>query len=197
MSNVYTNPNGKTINELWKQIPDYPEFEASNLGNVRVRGTRKSLPVCWDTNSGNSRVALESPKMGRVGFVQLGSLVASAWIGERPLNCKIGYKNGNREDNNVANLEWIPKAQRKDTLQVPPQTPDFKKEIAKDVKQVVEVTAPALMPRYCVLDVGGLVLTADLALARGIARLQKLDIYELVYDANDGMPTWTLGNKVE
>lgn len=102
--------------EEWKTVPDYPNYEVSNFGNVRSKDRitiRKGAPAkikgqllkSHDTR-GYKSVTLYSGS--RDMHIQTGihRLVAKAFIpNPNNLPC-INHKDEDRTNNHVSNLEW-------------------------------------------------------------------------------------------
>lgn len=104
----------------WKIIPQWPEYEVSDTGQVRRRqggqGTRAGYvlkPVLvTPRGAGNGRsktnyckVSLHARGVRRQ--VHVHTLVLEAFVGPRPSNDHVAnHKDGNGENNNKANLEW-------------------------------------------------------------------------------------------
>ena len=105
-----------TINESWKPVPFLEGYyEASNLGNVRraaegsgtrvgrcVRVRRDSRGYLYFTSS----IRCETHR------VSVHRAVVWAFLGP-PMSGKteVNHKNGNKEDNNILNLEWCSRAE--------------------------------------------------------------------------------------
>lgn len=106
--------------EEWKTISDAPNYEVSNLGRVRralpgvntapgriltQRANRNGYMVC-QLSSGNPN-ANKNRKVWRTTH----RLVLEAFVGLRPEGFSGNHINGNKADNQLGNLEWVPVAE--------------------------------------------------------------------------------------
>ena len=94
--------------EIWNTIEGYPNYEVSNLGNVRslnYLGHNKTELLKQTTNThGYKTVALF--KDGKVKRCFIHRLVAQAFI-DNPQNLpQINHKDEDKTNNCVTNLEW-------------------------------------------------------------------------------------------
>jgi hypothetical protein len=178
--------------EHFKRHPTYKEFEVSNLGRVRRVGERACIEPFWDNTYEQWRIKLVSP--AGVSKCNVANLIAEAYHGARNHNQQVVHINGNVHDNNAMNLKYetIVRKFSKPRAGMPIQ------DVAPhaDVEEIAPATGNDL-PQYIVLDVGKIVLTVNLALARGIAALDRLDIYKLDKRGDGDMAVWVLGEKVE
>lgn len=109
--------------EIWKDIPEYKGlYQASNLGNIRSLDRQ----ITQLGNGGNTyftyikkgRVLAQSTQNGGYSVVSISvnakrkictvhRLVASAFL-DNPNNYReVNHKDGNKQNNNIDNLEWI------------------------------------------------------------------------------------------
>ena len=91
--------------ENWKQIKNYPNYEISDLGNVRSR-SRRLLKPGKGTNGGMT-VTLYNQDLHVEGKTHhIHRLVAEHFLPDfLGYNC-VDHRNGDRKDNRVYNLRW-------------------------------------------------------------------------------------------
>ena len=91
------------MKERWKLIEDYPNYEVSNIGNVRNRVTGRVLKSDRHKN-GYLMVGLRKDR--KMKRFSVHRLVASAFI-ENPENKRtVNHLDGCKSNNYVSNLEW-------------------------------------------------------------------------------------------
>ena len=88
------------INEIWKVVEDFPNYEVSDLGRVRNAITKHIRSFTY--NNGYPQVDLYPGKQTRT----VHTLVAEAFLGKHP-GLFVNHKNGNKQDNRLTNLEWV------------------------------------------------------------------------------------------
>lgn len=110
----------RDMKEIWKPIINYEEkYEISNLGNVKSlpkrNGHRLSKEMILKSNkrpNGYYVVCLSKDKKTKNYYIH--RLVAQAFI-SNPQNYKeVNHKDGNKQNNNVDNLEWCSRKQNID-----------------------------------------------------------------------------------
>lgn len=89
-------------NETWKPVHEH--YEVSNIGRVRyvniLDGSYKGSPY--------HRISFASGKHGRNPQTKMvHTLVAQAFLGERPEGMHINHKDGNKHNNRIENLEYV------------------------------------------------------------------------------------------
>lgn len=99
-------PEPATNTETWKAVPDYPNYEASNRGRVRLTRTGK-LKKPTITQGGRLQTGLfapgRSPKYAMVAALVL-DLFGPARPGDKVI---IGYRDGNMLNCHIDNLHYI------------------------------------------------------------------------------------------
>ena len=109
--------------EIWKDIPEYKGlYQASNLGNIRsldreviqlsnggktyFKHTREGRILSQGIQNGGYPVVSISVNAKRK-ICTVHRLVASAFI-DNPNNYRdVNHKDGNKQNNNIENLEWV------------------------------------------------------------------------------------------
>jgi hypothetical protein len=101
--------------ELWKDIPEYPGYQVSNLGRVKSLGGFKRAghghrfwPILLlktkPDKLGYIRAYLA--RDGKSRFCLVHYLVLTAFVGPKPLGMETCHKNDVRSDNRLENLYW-------------------------------------------------------------------------------------------
>ena len=85
--------------ERWVEIKDVPNYEVSNLGNVRNKRTGKLLAKMLNKEGGYERVNIG----GKHRYIH--RLVADAFYEGDHSNMDITHVDGDRRNNTVSNLE--------------------------------------------------------------------------------------------
>ena len=89
--------------EIYKTIEEYPNYEVSNMGNVRRKG-RKRLKPLFTKSTGYYMVCLYN-EFG-VKRVLIHRLVADAFLSNPNNYPVVNHINEDKTDNRVENLEW-------------------------------------------------------------------------------------------
>lgn len=90
---------------MLKQIPSNPAYYVSDTGQVFSTKSKKYLKTPCGT-AGYPLVNLTTGK-GKRTLHTVHSLVAEAFIGNRPANHEINHKDGCKTNNHVSNLEYV------------------------------------------------------------------------------------------
>lgn len=99
------------MNEQWRAIADYPDYEVSDLGRVRRTTTRTCAKagtiLKTPLRSGYPCVDLSRPGDGKKTH-HIHRLVAAAFLGEPPAGApEVNHINGSKTDNAATNLEYV------------------------------------------------------------------------------------------
>lgn len=94
---------GVSMEEMWKTIPGYENYEASNLGRIRHKETKK-IKHLRNTFKGYLQVSLykNGDKTERVH-----RLIALTFIPNIENKPQINHIDCNKQNNRVDNLEWV------------------------------------------------------------------------------------------
>ena len=98
------------MNEQWKTIRDYKDYDVSNLGKVRSRkfGKLRTLKQ-FDGSAGYLQVHLYAN--GKCTTHNVHCLVAEAFLGPCLEGHECNHKDGVKHHNDVMNLEWVTPAE--------------------------------------------------------------------------------------
>jgi hypothetical protein len=102
-----SNPAPGTTEE-WRPCVGWPNYEVSNLGQVRRRGRILKQTVFNKKTEGDGHyLGLCLSVEGVVTKVTVHSLVAAAFIGPRPEGWTIDHKDEVKSNNRATNLEYV------------------------------------------------------------------------------------------
>jgi len=95
--------------ETWKQIPDFPLYEASTLGRIRSWMPFHGEPIprilkASPASKGRMRVFLR--RDGITYTIQVHRLILETFVGPRPEGMESCHYNDNCHDNRIENLRW-------------------------------------------------------------------------------------------
>lgn len=98
--------NHLQINQIWKQIPDFPDYEISHLGNIRsnkfgkqhILSPRPDKDGYWRVNISNK------DKIRKTKYIH--TLIMETFVGPRPNGTVIDHINQDKQDNRVENLRY-------------------------------------------------------------------------------------------
>lgn len=92
------------MNENWLSIPNYPNYEVSDLGNFRRADTKKLLKL--STNGKKNYRTVRVMKEGKQKVFFLHTLMLTLFVGPRPEGSHGRHKDDNKHNNVLNNLEW-------------------------------------------------------------------------------------------
>ena len=136
--------------EIWKVIPDFPRYEVSNLGRVRSNCCKDGRKVRFilkaiQRGDGYLYVVLfiSDPETGRVKKKDkyIHRLVAQAFIGECPPGKVCDHKSGDRWDNRLENLRYIPNSENVRNRHIERFKDGFRIEVFRDGVFIEEVSS--------------------------------------------------------
>ncbi len=94
------------MEELWKSIPTYDGYEASNLGNIRIHKNGEYFyPKHFDDGRGYFRVSTA------YGTIRIHRLICMAFYPNSENKTDVNHKDGNKKNNNAENLEWCTRSE--------------------------------------------------------------------------------------
>ena len=98
-----------SLAEEWRAVPGFPDYEVSNMGNVRsfIRGAEGHIlsPSCNRQRYGYLHVNLS--RSGKQYTRRIHRLVAEAFIPNPYKKPEVNHIDCNPANNNVENLEWV------------------------------------------------------------------------------------------
>lgn len=111
----YNLNNEDLENEIFKELPDNPQYLVSNLGRIRskrqeVKGRygcvqiKKEKILKQSLQNGYFIVGLTKDK--KLKTFRVSRLIADAWIENLDNKPQVNHINGIKEDNRIENLEW-------------------------------------------------------------------------------------------
>lgn len=92
--------------EKWTTIQEASNYEVSTYGNIRNKITQKILKGRL-TKSGYLQVSLKIDETNKFSNRYIHRLVAIYWIDNPENKREVNHKDGNKENNNINNLEWV------------------------------------------------------------------------------------------
>lgn len=94
--------------ENWRVAVDYPDYEVSDKGRIRVKETGTIIKL-HTNNYGYNTVILYNNGEGKSKSVH--RIVASTFLRSPIEGEQVNHKDGNKQNNDVENLEWVTQAE--------------------------------------------------------------------------------------
>lgn len=94
------------MQEQWKEVPEFENYEVSNYGEIRNKKTGRFLKGHKKISDGSISVTLIQDDNKKSIFVH--RLVLLVFVGESDL--EVNHKNENKSDNRLSNLEYVPRS---------------------------------------------------------------------------------------
>lgn len=94
------------MQEQWKIIKEASNYEISNTGKVRNRISLRVLKGRRN-KGGYLQVSLKIDETQKFSNKYIHRLVAQYWIDNIENKKEVNHKDGNKENNNIENLEWV------------------------------------------------------------------------------------------
>ena len=91
--------------EQWKVITDFPKYEVSTFGNVRVIKTGK-IRIPSTINSGYHKLSLSKAKVKYSRTVHRLVMLTFSPI-PNASKMQVNHIDGDKKNNNLSNLEWV------------------------------------------------------------------------------------------
>lgn len=95
--------------EQWRRIADYPHYFISNRG--RFRHHRKILKGSYSIITGHHVAVISNG--GEIVGKYIARLVLEAFVGPAPKGMFVRFRDGNKHNLHLSNLEWAPRAGRR------------------------------------------------------------------------------------
>lgn len=93
------------MKEIWKQIPDFPNYECSNLGRIKNIKTNKILRGT-NRQTGYSFIDLYNFEEHKRKNAQIHRIVALLFVDNPDNKPYVNHIDGNKTNNIYTNLEW-------------------------------------------------------------------------------------------
>lgn len=99
--------NSGNIEEVWKVIPEFSKYEASNLGRLKTfnwKGSGRESIIKPCSNGGYLKTVLINDS-GKKCTIKVHRIIAKTFISNIE-GFEVNHKNAIKHDNRVTNLEW-------------------------------------------------------------------------------------------
>lgn len=97
------------MEEIWKRIPNYSKYEASNLGRIKTfnwknKGIERVMKPALDPNGYYRTVLIRDD--GKYTTVKVHRIICQTFLDNPENKPAVNHKNFVRSDNRLENLEW-------------------------------------------------------------------------------------------
>lgn len=134
------------MQEIWKEIKDFPNYQISNLGRVKALKYYSNIHKKYydrelilkekENKYGYRFVSLGCGKRGKRKNIAIHRLVAQAFITNKNNYREINHIDGNKSNNQVNNLEWC--TRRENVLHA------YKLGLKKPIQEYIRLKKEAL-----------------------------------------------------
>lgn len=102
------------MEEIWKRIPNYSKYEASNLGNIKTfnwknKGIERIMKPSADA-CGYLRTMLQNDN-GKFDTIKVHRIIAATFCGNPDNKPEVNHIDCNRANNQAHNLEWCTRSE--------------------------------------------------------------------------------------
>ena len=94
------------MDEQWKQIAGYPNYQVSNLGRVRSIARKNSIIKQPRKHPTTGYLTTAIYKNGKGTTFTIQRLVMEAFVGKRPEGMQVRHLDGDPENNRLTNLTY-------------------------------------------------------------------------------------------
>ena len=94
------------LDEEWRDIPNYPGYQASNLGRIKSAALKKFNPT-FGVDDAYGYMKCHIMYKNKCIQMSVHRLVLLAFIGQPKINQECDHINRNRSDNRIENLRWV------------------------------------------------------------------------------------------
>ncbi len=91
----------------FKQVPNWPNYFCSPIGQVYSYANLKAHKIMSNRRDKDGYFDLQLFKDGKGKFIRVHRIVAMTFIGPCPDGLVVNHKDGNKQNNNVENLEYV------------------------------------------------------------------------------------------
>ena len=101
------------MKEVWKTIPNYPNYKVSNCGRVKsvdrtdTRGRNRKGKVLKQSQDGSGYMQVTLYEDGKGKNIKVHQLVMLTFNGECGKGYQVNHIDENQKNNNLSNLEYV------------------------------------------------------------------------------------------